>query len=89
MPLVNREQGGFITGSVNCELLMLHIDNPISSEYTGNHYECYGDSKPRTKYGQVSVPSHFRGMSDHQINSPLKHIRHERAIGSTSHGFFV
>ena len=33
------------------------IDNYIRNEYTGNHYDHDGDSKPRTKYGQVSVPS--------------------------------
>jgi len=39
------------------------IDNYIRNEYTGNHYDHYGDPNPRTKYGQVSMPSHLiRGV---------------------------
>src|SRR5215208_1758367 len=34
-----------------------HIDNYIRNEYTGNYYECDGNSNPRTTYGQVSPPS--------------------------------
>ncbi len=49
------------------------IDNTIRNEYTGNHYERFGDSEPRTKYGQVSLPSRLlRGMLPHQLEIPHK-----------------
>jgi hypothetical protein len=66
------------------------IDNYIRNEYTGNHNDYDGDSKPRTKYGQVSLPSHLsRGMLHQSLVIPRKHMRHELAMGSRVHGFFV